>query len=277
MPTQITDGFVVTGARLADAEFELAGDGWAVPLTAKSRSDTAAEVVWSQATIAALPAGTNKGSYELVATNHAGSALTGVSLLLPDYSGDDLVSRINTEATTAFVSTVMPPELMARIAALEAASAKAIYPDMGVFAQYRADGAYTLDDTRQNMTMNFDTKEVDANNAVTVGTDAAHPWIFKVPAGRGGLYHVTTQITFTDPAGALDVGLELMKNGADYHKRMWRGTVNPGYSAAVGSVDVEATDGDTIAIKLWMNDNPTTGAILTTEDSWVQVHRVLGY
>lgn len=121
-PVQVKDGFLVAGHGFSTAAFELDGDGWAAPLSVKSQSDTKAEVVWSQATLSALPAHAHQGAYQLVATNRSGSALASVSLLLPEYSGDDLVSRINTDATSPLSAAVMPPEFadfQARLAALE--------------------------------------------------------------------------------------------------------------------------------------------------------------
>jgi hypothetical protein len=110
-PSRAADGFLVTGVLLADAAFELRGDGWAAPLETRRRSEQQVEVFWPAESRGALPAGAHDAKYQLIATNGSGSDAAEVSLLLPDYTGDELVSRINSQATAPLALAVMPPEI----------------------------------------------------------------------------------------------------------------------------------------------------------------------
>ncbi|MBN1961215.1 MAG: hypothetical protein JW841_09725 [Deltaproteobacteria bacterium] len=126
VPVQIKDGFIVSGSGLKAAEFELAGGSgetsFAVPLASKAQNDSIAEVVWSDAEKAALPKGVHQGTYKIQASNRSGSSSAAVTLLLPDYSSDELITNIN-KATDSKLNTEVLPEviqgLVARMDALE--------------------------------------------------------------------------------------------------------------------------------------------------------------
>jgi hypothetical protein len=112
--TRIADGLVVSGSLLGHATFALSNDAGTVPLTVRSQSDQSAEVV--------LPADVRQGLHALAATNDSGTAQANVTLQLPDLSGDTLVDRINTTATTKLAVAAMPDEfaaLQAQVAALQ--------------------------------------------------------------------------------------------------------------------------------------------------------------
>mgnify|MGYP006271651491 CR=1 FL=1 len=88
-PGKIKDGIVVTGGLLADASFELAepSSKQAFALSVRKSGDKQIELV--------LPTDIESGSYELVATNAAGSASATVQLTLPEVSGEQIITKIN--------------------------------------------------------------------------------------------------------------------------------------------------------------------------------------
>ncbi len=61
--------------------------------------------------------------------------------------------------------------------------------------------------------VNFDTKEVDTDNAVTIGG----AWHFTVPAGRAGIYKVAATVSFLGPSagGGTTCFIGIFKNGVE--------------------------------------------------------------
>jgi hypothetical protein len=96
----IANGLLVTGSNLATARFELRGDDGSEPLAVAYRYDTSAELH--------LPEDIRSGTYTLVATNLAGSDQEGVTLQLPELTGNMIVERLNTDATEKLTLNALP-------------------------------------------------------------------------------------------------------------------------------------------------------------------------
>jgi hypothetical protein len=91
--TRIADGLLVSGTALADAHFELTDSGGqAAVLAVRSQNATSAHLV--------LPSDVTSGEYVLVAWNASGSSdQEPVTLTLPELDGDELLHRLNEDAT----------------------------------------------------------------------------------------------------------------------------------------------------------------------------------
>ncbi len=98
--TIIEDGMLIAGENLSDASFELRDASGAIPLSVRSQNTTGAELVFSEDIVS--------GSYTLVATNTAGSTQESVQLTLPELGGDELLRRVNEEATGKLVLDRLP-------------------------------------------------------------------------------------------------------------------------------------------------------------------------
>ncbi len=99
-PTHVTDGLLVTGANLGDATFTLSG---AESHTLTARTQTASQVelvLWPEVT---------SGTWTLTAVNLAGSAAATIELLLPELTGDTLLTRLNTATSGTIKLELIPP------------------------------------------------------------------------------------------------------------------------------------------------------------------------
>jgi hypothetical protein len=96
----IANGLLVTGSNLATACFELRSNAGAEPLEAAYRYNTSAELY--------LPEEIRSGEYTLVVTNQAGADQCGLTLQLPELTGNAIVERLNTEATDKLTLDPLP-------------------------------------------------------------------------------------------------------------------------------------------------------------------------
>ncbi|MCK5687688.1 hypothetical protein KAI87_00390, partial [Myxococcota bacterium] len=98
--TIIKDGMLIAGENLVDASFELRDASGAIALSVRSQDATGAELVF--------PSDIVSGAYTLVATNTAGSDQESVQLTLPELGGDELLRRVNEDATGKLVLDRLP-------------------------------------------------------------------------------------------------------------------------------------------------------------------------
>lgn len=106
------DGLVATGSGLAAATFELQGEAASTPLVVKTQSETQAELL--------VPRSVRAGEYALVVANASGRDEAALTLILPTYTSDELIDQINTSPTKTLASSVLPAEVLGRLAELEA-------------------------------------------------------------------------------------------------------------------------------------------------------------
>lgn len=98
---RIKNGISVTGTGFAEAVFELRDESGAIPLTVESQSSQTAELLF--------PADVHAGTYSLVATNQAGSGESGVTLTLPDITGQMVIDKINAPETSGTIKASRLP------------------------------------------------------------------------------------------------------------------------------------------------------------------------
>jgi hypothetical protein len=105
-------------------------------------------------------------------------------------------------------------------------------------------------------TLNFLTKETDTDNAVTTGT----AWVFTVPVGKGGLYHVTSTVGFLNVAVASTRMITVRKNATEI-QRGNRIDTNNFIMYVVVNAYIVCSPGDTIDVQVFQD----SGGALNTE------------
>lgn len=110
--------------------------------------------------------------------------------------------------------------------------------------------------------INFDIKEYDSHNAVTIGS----AWKFTTPANGAGVYSVLVYGTAT-----ASVVWKIYKNGSQY-KTLCQNVVSS--SACMGSTNILLNDGDYIDIRPDTASVTVTGGTLSSNTATIAITRV---
>lgn len=94
--------------------------------------------------------------------------------------------------------------------------------------------------------VNYDTGDYDTDGAVTTGAG----WKFTVPAGKGGLYHVSAGLDFSPSANGGFFHMFLYRNGSNYRRLAYIAQNNASnqYAGMWSSIDLVLAAGDYIQI-----------------------------
>lgn len=122
-------------------------------------------------------------------------------------------------------------------------------------------------------TVNFDVCEQDTEAAVTPGSN----WRFTVPEGGGGLYRISTNVSFSGSADWNPWSLILYKNGVSERRlaRLHAGSMEMSLS---GSGEIVLVPGDSVSLRLFTGSSngrmsggrSDTGELVT----WVTIYRL---
>lgn len=147
-------------------------------------------------------------------------------------------------------------------------------PNM-VLAAYKASSGQILSNGSSSV-IDFDTKEVDTDSAVTTGL----AWKFTVPAGKGGTYQVSAAAAFSGAAAtATDCFLTLYKSGTEVRRfgRYSGTTGGSGILNFTGSTVIQLSAGDTIQAKMFQSSGATRATESNPACNWIEVTRLNTY
>lgn len=120
--------------------------------------------------------------------------------------------------------------------------------------------------------VNFGTQEVDAASAVATGA----AWKFTVPTGKGGLYVVSSGVTWNAAITTGTMFLQVFKNGSVVRTiaKVVTGTNTP-QQMLHGATTLSLAAGDFIDVRV---AQASGGAVVLTSaalENWVSIHRVV--
>jgi hypothetical protein len=175
------------------------------------------------------------------------------------YSSDQTIGG-GIAAKAASIRTLIKQSYEAGFAALitgMAASPISSFCNLSKAAYSRNGSTGQTVSTGSSSILNFDTKEYDTDNAVTVGAS----WHFTVPTGKSGVYRVSASCSLSTGAVTPDVFLAIYKNNGEI-RRGNRGSLaisQVGGFTVSGSLNCAA--GDTLDVRIFQN----SGGSLVTE------------
>jgi len=185
----------------------------------------------------------------------SGVTVTGGALLpaLPSYADDRQMGGVNAAATRTLVKQNFESILAAYIVAVNVGGT-------GVtkcYASYFISVAQNVISVVTPAILNFDTTDIDTDNAVTTGA----AWHFTVPANKPGEYRVSCKVEFAAAANVYQAEMSLYKNGVEARRlsHITLGVGRIGNFTLGGEADVTCVPGDTLDVRMFQfNDTSTT-------------------
>lgn len=118
-------------------------------------------------------------------------------------------------------------------------------------------------------TLNFTQRELDTDGACS-------GWIFTCPAGKGGLYHVSTAVTAAAAAVSDAIYFALFKNTSLLRRLTTFIASSTGWGTFGGSCDVTLSPGDYVNVQIYSSNAASGVNVQGDASNYISIHRVIG-
>jgi hypothetical protein len=120
--------------------------------------------------------------------------------------------------------------------------------------------------------VNFATKEIDTDTAVTTGA----AWKFTCPARKGGLYHIAASVSLNMGGAAASLAIAVRKNGTEVQRGTRSAAAGAGLFGLVASAYVSVIPTDTVDVVVYQDSGGNQPLEAVASTNRVNIVRVPG-